>query len=133
MGSRGRKKHKFICHEQAAVAIALENDRNVSFVVKFCSVVQEKSHRVDRTCAQLLHVPLVNSSANADRVLIAKVTSKNKWWHDGRRDQDLQRCKTQARYIGAQHAAKRRLEMNVPHPVPEVSSISKTCIMPTLA
>jgi hypothetical protein len=76
MGSRGRKKHQIICHEQAAVAIALENDRNVSFVVKLCSVVQEKSHRVDRTCAQLLHVPLINSSANADRVLIAKVTSK---------------------------------------------------------
>jgi hypothetical protein len=83
MRSSGRKKYKLICHAQAAVDVTLENDRNVSFVVEFYGVLQEKSNSVDRTRAQLLHIPLVNSSANADRVLIANVTSKNKWWHDG--------------------------------------------------
>ena len=72
-----------IRHAQAAVNVALENDRDMSFAVNLCSVVQEKCHSVDGTRTQLLHIPLVYSAANADGILRTNQFKSNKRWNKG--------------------------------------------------
>jgi hypothetical protein len=52
-----------------AVVVTFENDWNVGLIINFSSVIQEDSSSVHSACAQLIHIPLVNSYANTDGVL----------------------------------------------------------------
>jgi hypothetical protein len=51
------------------VVVTFENNWNVSLVINLSSVIQEEGSSVDSACAQLFHVPLIYSYADADGVL----------------------------------------------------------------